>query len=629
MSGIYGCILRNTGNIALTQQGLHFWIDEYGCNQIEKETEYYLLGVNLEHFSARIPEQKEVLENNGKIAVIDSVIFNRDELSETYHIDIWNLSDEELLFKLISLYGYKVLDNVNGEFAGAIYDECTGDLVLFRDHLGLRPIYYYVDDELVLFSTDIRGILASDRVNISIDENKIYITAVGLFYNSEENTEYNEIKYLRMASYAVIHTKGEKSGSIDKHIYWHPGQTKIRYRTDKDYQNQLRYLVEDAMKIRLNTTDDPVGAELSGGLDSTVISCLLNQSGYKGYYFSWSRSPEEVPLNEEGDERILIEEICQREGITCEYRKRNYPEEAALAGTIRSDILPGYTNTTTVSTASAWFKSKGVRVVLTGHGGDEGISHRSSPYELWHHKEYYSYVKELYGTTEGSSLRVLRTIKRLYRNIIKDNPRAWDLSIQVDSIEEFLNQEFQNRMSSDYQAPEYTYFYDPLKYIELGTMRHRMDNTVFQTVRYGVRYMYPYLDYRLIDFAVSIPRNQFWRNGKDRWIYRETFKELLPASLDKMYSKRTLSSSNQNEVTPDIMKQYQGYMDYTVKSLERTYWSSYLDFNKLDHFKVKDNVTQQELGIIYFQSCRLAILDMIHKAMVRSSEPIKNMKENN
>ena len=112
---------------------------------------------------------------------------------------------------------------------------------------------------------------------------------------------------------------------------------------------------------------------------------------------------------------------------------------------------------------------------------------------------------------------------------------------------ELLRNDFCEKYGTEYLPLRY-FVYDPISYINHGGSRLRLDNAAVLGAYSGCRYIFPYMDYRVMDFAVSIPRYQYLRGRKNRYIFRESFKDIMPLSLYRQKCKEDVSNRN---ITPD------------------------------------------------------------------------------
>lgn len=593
MSGIFGftTLLRNE-DAERYMHPLDIWNRPYGRDGSAKTIIGPCgIGCHLEHLNDRIQTSDPILKRDHILAAIDAVLYNRDELLADLDGALSDaVSDEELLLELVLRRGYPALSCVNGDFSGAVFDTRSRTWTFFRDHSGVRPLFYYLDDSCFAFSTDLRGLTALPNADCTINEERFYLRMAGFTALSMDRTDYRNIRCLLPGTWTSITVTGDQF-RIEPHVYWKWGQKKVRLSSDAEYQRELRRLITDAIRRRLDAFPGKAGCELSGGLDSSVIAILINRLGREGAYFSWSYPPESIPLKEGTDERKVIFDICEQEHITCAFAEIDY--QVSL-DTMLEDIDPPYMNTHYITQGSQYFRSQGTRVVFSGHGGDEGVSHRCNLYELWHHREYLAFFRILYQQTEGLRFRLLRTIKRAWHQIFAVHPefrkpfRKWLLDTSY-----YLDQNFIARMSGTVKPGQVHFAYDPAAYIMQGGHRSRLDNVALQGAKNGVRYMLPFIDYRVLDFALSIPRAQYMKGHVNRYIYRAAFADLFPKSLAEVNYKNTPS---QADYTPDIdyTEHFRNTKQKLLSCLSSDFWADYIDLDRVRRSELPANYTWEQ-----------------------------------
>lgn len=633
MSGIYGFLhpsASEKNNDFLFR--MKIWNRAYGKQEAKQHSDIgFGMGCCLEKLSEHAPVGSPIIKKENVYYAIDAVLYNRKELLQKSGCPSV-LSDEELLIEYITKYGLHSLSEINGDFSGAIFDSVANKLTLFRDHMGVRPLFYYSDDSFAAFSTDIRGLISLPQVDISINEEWLYKTIMGFSTIHPVQTEFSHIFCIPPGGYLTIYRLNNALVS-ESGCYWTIGQQKVRLSSEKEYQQKLRELITDSVNRRLEVTSDPVGAELSGGLDSGVIDILLHRAGRKGIFFSWSDSPEVLPLVPK-DERLVIQDICRQEGISCNYKSSSsglgISSNIAIGMNeigvpVREDeneayryLLSPTMNTLPICETAQFLNRAGAKVVFTGHGGDEGVSHRSKPYELFYHHEYYRFLRLLWSRTHGQKHRIVRTLKACYKTLWKNRKECHAPLQTVFSSPDLLCPDFSARFQKLKTNAHY-FGFDPVSYIRNGGSRNRLDVVAFFGAYNSVRYVVPYLDYRVVDFAVSIPRYLYLRGFRNRFIFREAFKDIMPKSLYVLQEKRDLSYMNA-EPDPNWFESFDKQRKDVMCRLSRGLWENYLDFEYIDTWLQQGKPTEEERTQYETTLYLLSLCALFENLVVRTRE---------
>lgn len=592
MSGLYGVVSTKAIG-AGGYNGLSVWNRNYGDlkEQVHSE-DNLLLGIWPERLRGTETEEDRFLfETSKNTGAFDAFVFS-DRGSAP--------SDALFLSEIISSKGIEGVKGVNGEFAGAVWDKESSELLLFRDHMGVRPLFYYQDSERVIFSTDIRGITSVKDIDASPDEDWLYVTFCGEMLMTPDSTEYQNIKCVPSGGY-IRFKFGDGKITCTKGHYWIPGQKKVRFGSRREYEKELRRLVTDAVSIRANATKMGVGAELSGGLDSGVIDLLLAGIRKDCVYYSWTPDEKFLPLAEK-DERLVINDICEKAGISCNYGglgfKLNGDElidsrfPAPFDGKYKNMpfrekyAFPNYVNTENIYGTSAFMKKKGVKFVFMGHGGDEGISHRGNPYELFYHHEYYRYLRLMFSRSSVSKHRIFKTLELIKENMAYAKRELLVPIVTGECENPVVRPEFKEKFKG-HDFPIFYFAFDPQRYVLNGGGRNRLHVVAFFASCTGVRYLAPYVDYRVVDFALGIPRYLYFNWYHNRYIFREAFKDIMPESLYRLNCKEnnsrnslppkeaSLENKPSDEELVDIRKSYLDWID-------RDYWGDFLDFDVIN-----------------------------------------------
>lgn len=584
MSGIYGYIYKEQGTDCGRLAAMEAWHRGYGGKgKCEKYFSSAAIGCCLNQIRENVTAEALICENERYFGVFDALIYNREELIpwvlKLYpgksREELESASDERLLFLIFRSEGEEGLRKVNGDFSGAVYDMTENKMTIFRDHLGVRPLFIYEDDKVFAFATDYRGLLAMPEADLSIHEGYLYAQLNGQNIRNDELTDFLHIKALPPAS--ILSYYG-RVGVKDKRVYWRLGERKIRYSADEDYIAEMRRLVKDAVERRMNVSSAPIGGELSGGLDSTVIAVMIHNSGRENCFISWSPDRDRVPFQER-DERIVIEKTCERYGIKCSYcdMDNSYEKTAIIEG-LESMRPPG-TKDDVIGVCMKYFSENDARVAFSGWGGDEGVSHRANPLELWLHKEYGAYLKLWWERTKGKKLRILRFVKSLFCNLVIERKKrlsSWNAS-RANGWEKLsiINPSFRPMNSEKLENIPIFFPFDPIRHIEFGGNRARTECAAVLGAENHIQYLFPYLDFRVEDYAVSIPRRMYLRGTRNRYIYREAFKEEM---VDELYTYQYKDDPGKGKyIEEHDGKCFETVCGYIMEHLDWEFWSRYLN----------------------------------------------------
>jgi asparagine synthase (glutamine-hydrolysing) len=273
-------------------------------------------------------------------------------------------SDTEVLLHLYVRHGVEMFQWMNGMFAFAVYDARERRLLLARDRFGEKPLYYFQDGSQLLFASEVKAILEAPGVQAEPDEDALqeYLT---FQYCQGDRTLFRGIRRVPPASYIVASDQGE---ILERREYWTLGFEEDHTRPEPYYVDELRFLLEDAVKIRLRS-DVPVGAYLSGGVDSSVVTAFSSKllgrglPAFTGYFEEGGGQYNEVSFATE----VARAHHCPHHTIritaadfAAEFRRLIYHMDEPAAG-------PGAFPQLMVSTEVA----KRCKVVLGGQGGDE------------------------------------------------------------------------------------------------------------------------------------------------------------------------------------------------------------------------------------------------------------------
>lgn len=213
-----------------------------------------------------VGENKYTITYNGQL--YNSEDIKKDLKEKGFSFDSY--SDTEVLLKAYIEYGENVCNHLNGVFAFAIWNESKQELFMARDHFGIKPLYYTMLEEELVFASEVKAIFAYPKCNAIIDKQGLEdLFGIGPSH-TPGITPFKGIKELEPANY-IIYSKDK----FVKREYW---KLETKKHTDnlEETCEKIRFLIEDSVKRQM-ISDVPLGCLLSGGLDSSIIATYASK----------------------------------------------------------------------------------------------------------------------------------------------------------------------------------------------------------------------------------------------------------------------------------------------------------------------------------------------------------------
>ncbi|WP_340152896.1 asparagine synthase (glutamine-hydrolyzing) [uncultured Marivirga sp.] len=456
-------------------------------------------------------------------------------------------SDTEVLLQLLIHEGKDALNQLHGFFAFAFYDQQKEEMLVARDRYGIKPFYYFEDEDRFIFSSEVKAILKFG-IDRNIDTNSLY-TYLQLNYLPAPMSMVKGVKKLMPGQYALIKKKSVEINSYYelKTTFEHQFQG-----TYEEAQIQLKALMEKSVERRL-VADVPLGTFLSGGVDSSIISAIASKRveglhtfsiGYKGHsFFDETEYANAVAQHIGSKHQVFSLSLDDLYGYLPKMLK-SFSEPFA-----DSSALPVY--------ALSQLTKENLTVALSGDGADElfaGYNKHAALYKLWHpgakeklvstmspawnvlpksrNNPVGNLVRQLKKFADASKLdiqsqywilaslqSVRKTTDLLSNSVLEDiDFEAFDLwkdTLLSTLTSKSINQSLQLDQELVLQG-------DMLQKVDLMSMQHALEVRV------------PFLDHELVAFANSLPET-FKTNGKrKKMILQDTFRDILP---EKIYNR--------------------------------------------------------------------------------------------
>ncbi len=460
-------------------------------------------------------------------------------------------SDTEVILNAYSEWGFDCLNKFNGMWSFAIWDNNKKILFCARDRFGVKPFYYYKDKNKFVFGSEIKAVLQDRDIKRELNYPLVYdYFALNLIDHTDE-TFFKNIASLPPAHYLIL-----ENSQLTIHSYY-----KLNYNDEfvdydelglNKYSAGLKDLLFDSVKLRFRS-DVPVGSCLSGGLDSSSIVCigneLLRSNGLdnKDLIGEKQKTFSAVYHDKNVSEKPFVEMVVKKTNVKDYYV---YPDSESFGKEVEKLIYQQDEPFLSTSMYAQWnvmrlAKECGVTVLLDGQGGDEIFA----GYE-WHLPVYHAelakrlklgnYVSEIQGI---SNLRSRSAFKTSLNSLVKMSKPLIPLSVRMlnkpqmgifnrDFVTKYKDREYLFRKSDSNLQKRL--FEEETKYNLRQLLRYEDRNSMAFSIEARV----PFIDYRLVEYALSIPVSFKIRSGWTKFVLRKAMEGVLPESIqwrkDKM-----------------------------------------------------------------------------------------------
>ena len=463
----------------------------------------------------------------------------RDALCETLgvpRVDGARLPDRALILKSYARWGRACPEHLLGDYAFALWDRKRATLFCARDHVGARPFYYaHVGDRFV-FASNLEAVLAAPGVSADLDEVAVATRLSWGMRPLGARTCYREVRRLLPG-----HALTVERGRLHHRRWWRPEEvTPAPTATDDALAEACLEVLSEAVRDRLRG-GRPVGVHLSGGLDSSGVAVLaareLRRQGRPApSAFAWQPPPDPARSGAAAAEYGAIEAVSRQEALQVVYRP---PTASDVVACLRRDGIrhdePTLIHEEVVQRAAS---GDGVGVLLSGLGGDEGISFNGRGYypELLRSGQ----APRLWGELRERSRRPVAAFIATAalplvspRLALAARRRARGERFFRKKVT-FLHSGFARRVRAlplgagparaGVRATQ-------VHLLQHERLSRRMECWATSGARHGIEYTYPLLDRRLLEFALGLPPDQYRRGRWSRWLMRRALDSVLPPQV--------------------------------------------------------------------------------------------------
>lgn len=455
--------------------------------------------------------------------VYNGELYNTEELREELRqagFGFGTRSDTEVLLKAYCYYKEDCAKKLNGIFAFAVLEECSGRLFLCRDRVGVKPLFYHTYHDGIIFGSEIKAILSSGMVAPTVGEEGLY----ELFFLGPARTPGNGIfkgiRELLPGEYAVY-----EDGRLQKTRYYH--LTAHEHEEDEIQTiEKTRYLLTDAIQRQL-VSDVPMCFFLSGGLDSSLI-CQTAANSEKYRHQMIDTYSVEYAENQQYFQRSLFQPNADYEYIGMMVQSTgsrhheivldNEKVVEALYPSVRARDLPGYVDIDSSLLLFCKEIKKRFTVALSGECADELFG--GYP---WYHNQDILFEDCFPWSREQDIRRQVLKKGILPRGEEYVREKYLDTLKEADSLKS--DSKVDKRMREMF-ALNYYWF--------MQCLLERKDRCSMWS---GLEVRVPFCDARLVDYAYNMPWELKAYSGREKGIIRKAFEDILPKEI--VYRKKS------------------------------------------------------------------------------------------
>jgi asparagine synthase (glutamine-hydrolysing) len=472
-------------------------------------------------------------EDENLLIFFNGEIYNYLELKKTLLEKNYKFktdSDTEVILHMYEEYGEKMLTQLRGMFTFCIYDIEKKEIFVARDFFGIKPLYYLVQNEkIVAFSSEAKSFLSFPGFVPEVNDSAVY-NYLSFQYNPLVESFFKDVYKLPPAHFMKINLA---SGEADIKKYWSFDFAQDRELDEKKTKIDLLYTIKDSVRHHM-IADVPVGAFLSGGIDSSIITTLMQdirgEKKIKTFTVGWDTLTEGVEAKETSD--TLGTDHTE---ITIDPKEYfsvlgkavyHFDEPVADPSAIGIYFL-------------AQEAAKSVKVVLSGEGSDElfgGYNIYTTPFAsnkmLWLPKPILDFATKLPFNFFGKNYlkRVNQKLEDWYFGQKYFSDSIFDRG-EIKKIWKGEKEDFQS-MSPLYKKVSKLSDSTKMQYVDINTwlVGDILAKADKMTMAHSLELRVPFLDIEVAELARTLPDRFKWNNGVTKYLLREAFSRVVPES---------------------------------------------------------------------------------------------------
>ncbi|MDD5727377.1 MAG: asparagine synthase-related protein [Victivallales bacterium] len=471
---------------------------------------------------------------SGKVSLFWGRLTNNEDLNGKLGFSLKdNVCDSEIVAQAYLKWGEKCPEYLRGEFSCCIYDLNLNSIFCVQDQMGVKPFYYYLDDDIFVFSSTLSTFYRLDMVTMTADME----WALKYLVNQSkdfEKTPFVNIRKLKPAHQLLV----SPSDSRQAKYFEFDIETRLLLKSTDAYAEAYRVQLEKAVAARIRT-DYPLGSESSGGLDSSAVTALalnLFDQPFENFYTYGIQVLEQEP------EYLLELHRFYANKIHNGFISSTFSQD--IESLTRSIRVLGYPVEHSNSTGHCVFyrnaANSGVRTLLSGFGGDEFVTNKdlfAACQEFFNSKSLLKAWKILPGVPPVRLLRLLKQYlrHRLYHGKKIARPIAgkyWLNNFIKDELIDYykLKDVFEDGLSKNFSYRDHNQYILAQRFSP--NVPVRMGNCTLMADSYGIDYSWPLFDVDLIQFFFSVPTEYKFMHGITRYLHRKAVADIVPPKIN-------------------------------------------------------------------------------------------------
>lgn len=466
-------------------------------------------------------DEKLTITFNGEICNFKKIRKELEDLGYSFHSN----SDTEVILKSYEEWGTDMFPKFDGMFAIALIDLDNQKLILARDRVGLKPLFYFKNDNVLVWASEIKSLLKNEFIKPEVNWNGVYTNF--LFQTTlAPETCFQNIFSLEPASFLVLDLN---DFSTSKQSYWNFPIRKNENITEQEAVAKVDELLSESVKEQL-FADVPVTSMMSGGIDSTLITAKAKpfKNDINAFTISYQFSESEVK-----NASLMAETIDIQHEV-----KKVYDEE--ILNQLKENIQhfeEPYSSLEVLMNAAEFAKNEGFKVVLSGNGADElfaGYSH-SLKLNKWLSMRKFNAVRHFIFTNDNFS----RKVKNYFsQDDMLDFFRQSQVGMKPFEAKNVFSKDVFNSIQTnlkDKQSSESKDYQGLFEYdMKYSLSSHHVFRDDLSAMKYGVEFRYPYLSNDLIDYVSSLPEKLRYNGIQNKPLLRKVAEKYLPSEILKM-----------------------------------------------------------------------------------------------